>query len=286
MPRGQERDLILIVEDDPDVSQMLCTYLRTKRYRLATTPMGGDVLDLCRAERPDLILLDINLPDMDGYQVCRLLRDNLATSTLPILFLTQKRQREERLEGLHVGGDDYITKPFDVEELHLRMRNALRRSKHRAGIGQVSTLPEGPLVAEQLKGLLYASGWALLSIRVENFDRFTNAYGHLKDKFIRYVGQLVRQAVDEVGNFEDFVGRVGTVDYVVITTPHRIPRLQERIAAKFERAMNPPRRNAGTRPVTAYLSLSFGTVTDQDGPFGDIRSLSVAISRSRTEGAL
>jgi CheY-like chemotaxis protein len=281
MLKGQERDLILIVEDDQEVSDMLCTYLRTKRYRLATTPMGGDVLVLCQVERPNLILLDINLPDMDGYQVCRLLRKNLATSTLPILFLTQRRQREERLQGLQVGADDYITKPFDVEELHLRMRNALRRSKHRAGIGQVSGLPEGPLVAEQLKELLYGKEWAVVSIRVTGFTRFTDAYRHLKDKFIHYVGQLVRQSVDEAGNFEDFVGRVGTIDYIVITTPHRVARLRENIASRFDRAMNPQNDPSRAKPVTAYLGLSFGVVTDRDGPFGDIRSLAVAISGSR-----
>lgn len=285
MPKGQERDLILIVEDDQEVSDMLCTFLRTKRYRLATTPMGGDVLVLCQVERPNLILLDINLPDIDGYQVCRLLRGNLATSTLPILFLTQRRQREERLEGLQVGADDYITKPFDVEELHLRMRNALSRSKYQAGIGQVSRLPEGPLVAEQLKKLLYGSEWAVLSICVENFYRFTDAYRHLKDKFIHYVGQLVRQSVNEAGNFDDFVGRVGTVDYVVITTPHRLSRLQESVATKFTQAMNPQNDHSSAKPVTAYLSLSFGVVTDHDGPFGDIRSLAVAISASRISGS-
>jgi DNA-binding response OmpR family regulator len=274
--------LILIVEDDPDVSEMLCTYLRTKRYRLATTSMGSDVLMMCQVERPSLVLLDINLPDIDGYEVCRLLRDNLATSTLPILFLTQKNQRPERLMGLGSGADDYITKPFDMEELHLRMRNALRRSKHRAGMGQVSKLPEGPLVSEQLRKLLYGSDWAILSVRVENLQRVTDVYRHLKDKFIYYVGQLVSQAVREAGNFEDFVGHVGTVDYVVITTPHRVPRLRRQIAQKFARAMNPQGSGAGARPVTAYLGLSFGVVTDQDGPFGDIRSLSVAISRSRT----
>jgi DNA-binding response OmpR family regulator len=283
MTNGQERDLILIVEDDPGVSDMLCTYLRTKRYRLATTPLGGEVLGMCQAERPNLILLDIMLPDIDGYEVCRRLRDNLATSTLPILFLTQKTLREERLTGLQAGADDYITKPFDVEELYLRMRNALRRSRHQASISHVSSLPEGSLVTEQLKELLYRGDWAVLSVHVENFGRIMEGYRHLKDKFIHYVGQLVRQAVDEAGNFEDFVGRVGTVDYIVLTTLHRVPRLKQTIAHKFDRAMNPQGDRAGAQPVTAYLSLSFGVVTDQDGPFGDVRSLSVAISRSRTD---
>ena len=78
----------------------------------------------------------------------------------------------------------------------------------------------------------------------------------------------------------------GTVDYVVITTPHRVRRLQDKITAKFARAMNPQHGRSGVKPVTAYLSLSFGVVTDQDGPFGDIRSLSVAISRSRADETL
>jgi DNA-binding response OmpR family regulator len=276
----QDRDLILVVEDDPDVSEMLCTYLRTKRYRLATTPMGSDVLSLCQAENPSLVLLDINLPDIDGYEVCRRLRANLATSTLPILFLTQKRLREERLTGFEVGADDYITKPFDMEELHLRMRNALGQAKHRAGIGHVSRLPEGPLVAEQLKKLLYAADWAVLSIRVAHFDRFTKAHGHLKDKFVQYIGQLLLQATDEAGNFGDFVARVGTIDFIIITTPPRIARLRERIRVKFDQVMNPRTSRPGAKPVTATLGLVFGTITDQDGPYGDIRSLSVAIARS------
>ena len=276
----QDKDLILVVEDDPDVSEMLCTYLRTKRYRLATTPMGGDVLSLCQAENPSLVLLDINLPDIDGYEVCRRLRANLATSTLPILFLTQKRLREERLAGFHVGADDYITKPFDMEELHLRMRNALGRAKHRSGIGHVSRLPEGPLVAEQLKKLLYAADWAVLSIRIAHFEQFTATHAHLEDKFVQYIGQLLLQAADEAGNFGDFVGRVGTIDFIIITTPPRIARLRERIREKFDRAMNPQGSRPGAKPVTAALSLAFGAITDQDGPYGDIRSLSVAISRS------
>jgi DNA-binding response OmpR family regulator len=274
-----DKDLILIVEDDPYISQMLCTYLSTKRYRLTTTALGKDVLAICQDERPSLVLLDINLPDIDGYEVCRRLRGNLATSTLPILFLTQRKLQEERIAGLQVGANDYITKPFDMEELYLRVRNALARAKHRAGIGHTSHLPEGPLVSEQLKTLLYKEDWAILSIRVQEFDQFVASYAHLGDKFVQFTGQLIRQAADEVGNFDDFLGRVGTVDYVLITTPARIDRLCARIQELFARAMDPP--NSKSKPITAHLSLSFGVVTDTDGPYGDIRSLSVAISHAR-----
>lgn len=275
-----DKELILIVEDDPYIAQMLCTYLSTKRYRLMTTPMGQEALSICEQEKPSLVLLDINLPDMDGYEVCRLLRENLATSTLPILFLTQKKLPEERLAGLKVGANDYITKPFDMEELYLRVRNAIRRAKHQAGIGHTSHLPEGPLVSEQLKKLLYHPDWAILSVRVENFDQFVESYGHLEGKFVQFIGQLVRQATDEVGNFEDFVGRVATVHFIVITTPARIERLRARIQDNFARAMDPPSSSRSAKPVTAQLCLNFGLITDRDGPYGDIRSLSMAISHA------
>ena len=278
-----DKDLILIVEDDPYISQMLSTYLSTKRYRLVTTAMGREALPICQAEKPSLVLLDINLPDIDGYEVCRILRGNLATSTLPILFLTQKKLQEERLAGLQVGANDYITKPFDMEELYLRVRNAIRQAEHQAGIGHVSHLPEGPLIAEQLKALLYRSNWAVLSVRVERFDRFLEQYGHLEDKFVQYVGQLVRQATDDAGNFEDFVGRVATVHLIVITTPERVDRLRACIQDRFTRAMDPSGSGSSPKPVTAHLGLSFGLVTDADGPYGDVRSLSMAISHAHAQ---
>jgi PleD family two-component response regulator len=281
MPRPQDKDLILIVEDDQDVSDMLCTYLRTKQYRLAATPIGEDVIDLCRQDQPSLVLLDINLPGIDGYEVCRRLRDNLSTSNLPVIFLTRKKTRESKLAGFQIGGNDYITKPFDMEELYLRVNNAIRLSKHRAGIDNVSGLPSGPLVEEQLKTLLHRDDWAVLLVSVEGFGHFERTYGHLKDKFAAYVAQLVRQSVDQVGNFEDFCGRVDTVRYIIITTPPRLPRLRQRIERVFATVMNPPVKQSGSRPITAYLGLSFGVVTDRDGPFGDVRSLGEAVARSR-----
>jgi GGDEF domain-containing protein len=167
-----------------------------------------------------------------------------------------------------------------MQELYLRVRNAIRRAKHRAGIGHTSHLPEGPLVSEQLKTLLYKTDWVILSVRVENFRRFSETYGHLVDKFVQFTGQLVRQAADEAGDFEDFVGRVATVHYIVITTPGRVDRLRERLQEIFARAMDPPSTSGSTKPVTAQLELTFGLVTDKDGPYGDVRSLSMAIAHA------
>ncbi len=103
--------------------------------------------------RPDLTILDIRLPDIDGYEVARRLRSNRRTEDIPIIFLTEKRNRVDRLQGLEIGADDYITKPFDIQELRLRVRNALRRSSHGALNNPVTNLPEGGLVDERLREL-------------------------------------------------------------------------------------------------------------------------------------
>ncbi len=283
MLEQKTRDLVLIVEDDPNISDMLQTFLRTKQYRLSATSLGEPVIEICQAQNPKLILLDINLPDIDGYEVCRRLRSNLATSHIPIIFLTQRSRRDDKIMGLNSGADDYITKPFDMEELHLRMNSALRRARYRAGIDQASGLPSGPLIEAQLKLLLHRDDWAILFVAVGNFECFTARYQHLKDKFVNYVGRMVQQAVDQVGNFEDFVGRVGAIEFIVVTTPPRIKRLQAQIGQKFSQAMNPDGVQGDNKPLTADLYLEFGVVQAHDGPYGDVRSLGEAITRSRRE---
>jgi DNA-binding response OmpR family regulator len=90
---------------------------------------GQEALDKTRCGMPHLIVLDIMLPDIDGYEVCRTLRTNTRTSHIPVIFLTQKDERSDRLQGLELGADDYITKPFDIEELKLRVQNAIARSE-------------------------------------------------------------------------------------------------------------------------------------------------------------
>jgi DNA-binding response OmpR family regulator len=108
---------ILVVEDDPDISQMLRLYFDSQGYEALTVMRGKDALDVCRKKQPNVVVLDIMLPDMDGYDVCRELRGSLRTSHIPIIFLTQKDERSDKIAGLELGADDYITKPFDIEEL-------------------------------------------------------------------------------------------------------------------------------------------------------------------------
>ena len=115
---------ILIVEDDRKTSHLVSTYLQRDGYRVAAAYDGSEGLDLARRTRPDLVILDLMLPGMDGLDVCRVLR---AESKVPIIMLTARTTEDDKLLGLDLGADDYVTKPFSPRELVARVRAVLRR---------------------------------------------------------------------------------------------------------------------------------------------------------------
>lgn len=120
---------ILVVDDEPDILSVLVYHLSREGYRVTTAVNGQGALTTAAAERPDLIILDLMLPGMDGYEVLQRLRRGERTETIPVILLTARREEEERVKGFEVGADDYITKPFSARELTLRVEALLRRSK-------------------------------------------------------------------------------------------------------------------------------------------------------------
>ncbi|MGC8857277.1 MAG: response regulator transcription factor, partial [Anaerolineae bacterium] len=173
----ETRSKILIIEDDLDVAEMLNAYFRVQGYEVYTVNWGEDGVRSCQTVHPDLVILDIRLPDIDGYEVARRLRADRRTQNVPIIFLTEKRERSDRLQGLELGADDYITKPFDVQELRLRVRNALKRISQGSLTNPISGLPEGALVDERLNEMLQSENWAALMVSLENMEPFREAYG-------------------------------------------------------------------------------------------------------------
>jgi two-component system alkaline phosphatase synthesis response regulator PhoP len=140
---------ILVVEDDFDISNLLRIYFESQGFQVTVAARGNDALKACRHNLPNVIVLDIQLPDIDGYEVCRQLRGNLRTSHIPILFLTQRDERSDKIAGLELGADDYITKPFSPRELVARVRAVLRRA--RGELSQPEQLQVGDLEID-LKG--------------------------------------------------------------------------------------------------------------------------------------
>ena len=230
---------ILVVEDDLDVAEMLNAYFRVQGYEVFTVNWGEDGVRACQTINPDLVVLDIRLPDIDGYEVAHRLRTDRRTQDVPIIFLTEKRDRDDRLHGLELGADDYITKPFDVQELRLRVRNALRRSTQGSLNNPVSGLPDGALVDEKLSELLETRKWSLILVSIVNLDVFRDAYGFVaSDDVLRAISLMIHNAMREGGDSDEFVGHLTPTDFVLMVSPGNLSALQGRIRKRLEQSLD------------------------------------------------
>src|SRR5512139_557650 len=226
---------LLIVEDDHDISNMLKIYFTGLGYDVDAAIRGGEALEKTKHVLPHLIVLDIMLPDIDGYEVCRTLRTSTRTSHIPVIFLTQKDERSDRLQGLELGADDYITKPFDIEELKLRVQGAIRRSERESLTDPRSGLPAGRLIEEQLRRIIREKDWALLDARVNHFDAFKDVYGFVAgDDVLRFTAMLIGEVVDELGTTSDFIGHAGGDNFIIITKYEKAVSIRDRIRARFD----------------------------------------------------
>lgn len=225
---------ILVVEDDPDISNMLRIYFASQGYEVTVAGRGMEALEQTRKQLPNVIVLDIMLPDIDGYEVCAKLRTALRTSHVPIIFLTQKDERSDRIAGLELGADDYITKPFDIEELRLRVQNAMRRAERESLTNPTTGLPSGKLIEEQLRGLMRRKGWGLLYVGLTALDTFTDVYGFVAgDEVLRFTALLLGESDDKFGGPDDFIGHVGGDDFILITTEEKAQSLADAATKRF-----------------------------------------------------
>lgn len=234
-----EKSTLLIVEDDLDIADMLNAYFRIQGYEVLTVNWGEDGVRAAQTSSPDLVILDVRLPDIDGFEVARRLRSMRRTRDLPIIFLTEKRERKDRLTGLELHADDYVTKPFDIQELRLRVRNALERSRRGTLTNPVTALPEGFLVDERLSACLKESDWSLLTISLLNLDAFRETYGFVaSDDLLRAISIMLQDAIRENGSPSDFLGHLTPSDFVIVTQPVSTQLLKERIRKRLDQSFD------------------------------------------------
>lgn len=291
MPKSR----LLIVEDDIDIANMLEIYFGGLHYEVDIASRGSEALEKTRQRLPHLIVLDIMLPDIDGYEVCRTLRTYTRTSHIPVIFLTQKDERSDKLQGLELGADDYITKPFDIEELRLRVYNAIARSERESLTEPHTNLPSGQLIEEQLRQIINKEGWALIDIRLNYFDAFKEAYGFVaSDNILRYTAILIGEVIDEFGTINDFVGHTGNDHFVIITTEECSTAIMENVFERFSEEIlthyNYLDRQkgyiqySGAGEVTEQspvISISIGIVSPTEHEFTDIREITELAADAR-----
>ena len=233
----EEKAKLLIVEDDLDIADMLNAYFRVQGYDVMTVNWGEDGVRACQTNMPDLVILDIRLPDIDGFEVAKRLRTNRRTHDIPIVFLTEKRERDDRLKGLELHAEDYITKPFDIQELRLRVRNTLQAANRSSLTNTVTGLPNGVLVNEQIARVVEDPEAAVLVVNLGNITAFREHYGFVAtDDLMRAVSLILQSALREHARADDFLGHLTGEQFIIFTQRGYVPALQENLRKQLSQS--------------------------------------------------
>lgn len=278
---------ILIVEDDKDTAQMLIAYFEAQGYAVTSAAWGQDALRMAQNDpMPDLVLLDIRLPDMDGYEVCRQLRSQRRTFGIPIIFLTERRERNDRMAGLELGAVDYITKPFDIQELKLRVRNALDRAKFQTLVDPVTGLANELVISDKIQAALRHPNWMMMLVSVDGLETFADRYGFVaRDDALRALALVLNNSTAEGQTEPDtsFVGQIDNHQFVILTQASRLHDLHERIAVRLKQAVTyfyPAKERSNAPDQRPPLNFMMGAITDQNGPFANYQAALSAAQQS------
>ena len=226
---------ILVVEDERVIAKLLKETLQIEGYQVVTVLNGEDAVQYALRETPHLIVLDLMLPGIDGYEVSRRLRSHPKTMHIPIIALSGFGDLTDKVRAFEIGVDDFITKPFQLDELLARIGTQIRRLQQ-SYLSPLIGLPGGVQVELAIKQkLATAEPWSILYLDLDNFKAFNDVYGFLTgNDIIRLVGSICQRMVREYGNPDDFVGHIGGDDFVVVTTPDRCSHLCSQISAAYK----------------------------------------------------
>lgn len=254
---------------------MLQEALQMARYDVRIAHDGEEALKLVNEAPPDIVLLDVQMPRMNGFDVCKTIKSDVFLRHIPVLMLTAQGSVQHKVTGLECGADDYVTKPFDMDELLARIRTLLRRTRQGLEANPLTRLPGNVTIEKEVMSRIKTqSPFAVLYLDLNEFKAYNDIYGFVKgDDVIRETARLV---VAEAEVDSGFVGHIGGDDFVVVTTPDRAEAMCQRILSAFDKKSpefyTPEDRAKGfvttknrKGEVTQFplISMSIGVVTSQ-----------------------
>jgi diguanylate cyclase (GGDEF)-like protein len=230
-------DLILVVDDDDDIARFVMFNLKLHGFEAVHARDGQEALEMIEQCRPDLAVVDLRMPRVDGLELTRRLRADPMTSALPVIILTAKGLTVDKVNGLSAGADDYLVKPFDTAELIARVSSTLRRNKEFREVSPLTGLPGNSRIRREISdrvrsGLDYAVGY----IDIDRFKSVNDRYGFVRgDEFISALAGSLHRAVISIGPPPAFLGHIGGDDFVIVCAPDQVRPLTERAVIDFER---------------------------------------------------
>ncbi|HEV8128037.1 MAG TPA: response regulator [Candidatus Eisenbacteria bacterium] len=238
-PAPVESGRILVIEDEPRLRFILERQLKEAKdakYEVRTAEDGVKGLAEVFRDPPELILLDVMMPGLDGFEVCRRIKSNPLTSRIPVIFLTAKSTVDDRLRGLELYADDYLTKPWEQQELLFRVRNQLKTRRAQLFSNALTGLPGNVLIETEISRRIGNSEkFAFLHLDLDAFKAFNDHYGYVRgDTLIRFTAALLHEQIQKHGGEGDFVGHIGGDDFVIITVPQRSQIIADAVRSEFD----------------------------------------------------
>jgi diguanylate cyclase (GGDEF)-like protein len=229
-------ETILVVDDDPDIARFVEVNLRSAGYDVSVASDGEQALEKAAALRPDLVLLDVMMPRIDGFEVAQRLRRNPQTASTSIIMLTAKALSTDKVLGLTAGADDYIIKPFDPIELLARVKGTLRRAKEMRNLSPLTGLPGNIRIQEEIeRNVRDDRPFAVLYCDLDNFKAYNDQKGFVRgDRLIQATARIIQDAVVEFSGSDGFVGHVGGDDFVAVVPPENAEDVAKRIVERFD----------------------------------------------------
>ncbi len=230
------RKKILVIDDTELMTRYISDVLKHAEYDVVSAASGREGIEKVREEKPDLVLLDVVMPEMDGFEVCKILRDDESNNLMPIIMLTAQNNEDDKLTGLELGADDYIIKPFNQRELLSRVKNTLKRIDRNRWANPLTGLQGNIEIQSEINHrLALKQTISVLYIDLDNFKAFNDVYGFAcGDRAIKLTADIITDNVRSFGIQGDFIGHIGGDDFVVITVPERADSICKEIIKEFD----------------------------------------------------
>jgi diguanylate cyclase (GGDEF)-like protein len=271
-------ETILVVDDDPDIARFVEVNLRSAGYDVAVAGDGEEALDKAAEIRPDLVLLDVMMPRIDGFEVAQRLRKNPQTASTSIIMLTAKALSADKVTGLQSGADDYIIKPFDPIELLARVKGTLRRAKEMRNLSPLTGLPGNIRIQEEIERQVGdGRAFSVLYADLDNFKAYNDQKGFVRgDRVIQATARLIQEAVGEFDGDQGFVGHVGGDDFVAVVRTEVAEDVAKRLCERFDAAR-------GEFYDPEDLERGFVRIEDRKGVLQDVPLVAISVGVASTD---
>lgn len=278
-----DKKRIFVIDDDPSVVAYMEFLLAIYGYVMEGVTSGEEALKKLETYTPDLIFLDLMMPKMSGYEVCRRLRSNPRTSSIPVILYTASRiGPEEKAKGIELGADDFLSKPFNTQELKARLDRLFKRRSEDMGFNPLTKLPGNLFIEKEFKNRLNRRGsFAFCYLDIDNFKAYNDLYGFKKgDEGILFTADVLKKALEAAGNPDDFIGHIGGDDFIFITTVEKIDAVCEYATKRFDnfvfqyydeedvkRGYIVSRDREDKLKNFPLMTVSIGILTNENAPF-------------------